>query len=64
MALSRLGLFLNLSGRIAVASVALLFYSRFALTNIMLSQRKQKYLPYMVVIVDFCRTRGNIAIYT
>ena len=53
LVLSRLGLLLNLFDRIAAASVALLFYPRFASTNIMLSHRKQKHLPYMVVVIDF-----------
>ena len=55
LVLSRLELLLNLFDRIAAAVVAFLFYPRFALIKIMLSHRKQKHLPYMVAIIDFCR---------
>ena len=55
LVLSRLELLLNFFDRIAAAFVAFLFYPRFALIKIMLSHRKQKYLPYTVAIIDFCR---------
>ena len=47
------GVIFYLSNRIAATSAALLFYPRFALISIILSHRKQKYLPYMVVIINF-----------
>ena len=56
--LTRLGLLLNFFDHIAAASVALLFYPRLTLINIMLSHRKQKHLPYMVVVIDFLSDIG------
>ena len=49
----RSGLLFHLFSHIAAASAALLFYPRFALIKIMLSHRRQKCLPFMVVINRF-----------
>ena len=52
---SYLGLLRHLFGHTAAVSAVRMFCPRFALANTMLSDRKQKYLPYTVVIIGFAQ---------